>query len=473
MLYENELNAVLQETMQRWDIPGLAVGLVEGSEIVYAKGFGVQSLATRAPVTLDSVFCVQSVSKCFVATAVMQMAERGELDLDAPLVQYLPYFRLDDARCRQITLRQALSHTSGMPDLDEIEYVTLVSQPEVDEGAAERFVRGLSGRKLVASPGERFSYSNIAYNVLGDLLAKVSGQSFERLMRERILIPAGIPHSTFLLADVPPNRLAMPHLRSPEMRVNAPYPYHRADAPSSFLHTTVVELCRWAITSLQQGSDAGRRLLSPAGYAQMWTAVAERGSQRPSIYEHMGLGWTLGHYKDVKTVSHGGAGFGGSAFLLLLPEVKRAAVVLCSEESNAHYRIVQALADALLGEKPQTSSVSWMVPVSHALAAGGIAEAAARLPEIQARQDEYYFHEYDLIDLSLQLFTAREIDLAIEVLGLNLHVYPQHVDSYLQQAKYDLHKGKVTQARERLEKALAIEPGNVEAARLVEEEESG
>ena len=375
------------------------------------------------------------------------------MTLDAPLVQYLPYFRLDDARCRQITLRQALSHTSGMPDLDEIEYVTLVSQPEVDEGAAERFVRGLSGRKLVASPGERFSYSNIAYNVLGDLLAKVSGQSFERLMRERILIPAGMPHSTFLLADVPPNRLAMPHLRSPEMRVNAPYPYHRADAPSSFLHTTVVELCRWAITSLQQGSDAGRRLLSPAGYAQMWTAVAERGSQRPSIYEHMGLGWTLGHYKDVKTVSHGGAGFGGSAFLLLLPEVKRAAVVLCSEESNAHYRIVRALADALLGEKPQTSSVSWMVPVSHALAAGGIAEATARLPEIQAREDEYYFHEYDLIDLSLQLFTAREIDLAIEVLGLNLHVYPQHVDTYLQQAKYYLYKGELDQARKRLEKA--------------------
>ena len=101
MLYENELNAVLQETMQRWNIPGLAVGLVEDGEIVYAKGFGVQSLATLAPVTPDTVFYVQSVSKCFVATAVMQMAERGELDLDAPLVQYLPYFRLDDERFSQ------------------------------------------------------------------------------------------------------------------------------------------------------------------------------------------------------------------------------------------------------------------------------------------------------------------------------------------------------------------------------------
>ena len=119
----------------------------------------------------------------------MQMVERGKLDLDAPLVQYLPYFQMDDERYRQITIRQALSHTSGMPDIDEIEYVELVTHPEYDDGAAERFVRGLSDRKLIANPGERFSYSNIAYNVLGDLLAKVSAKSFESAMQEQILIP--------------------------------------------------------------------------------------------------------------------------------------------------------------------------------------------------------------------------------------------------------------------------------------------
>ena len=254
MLYEKDLEVVLQEIMTRWDIPGLAVGIVEGDEIVYAKGFGVQSLETQAPVTLDSVFCVQSVSKCFVATAVMQLVERGKLDLDAPLVQYLPYFQMDDERYRQITIRQMLSHTSGMPDMDEIEYVELVAHPEYDDGAAERFVRGLSDRKLIANPGERFSYSNIAYNVLGDLLAKVSAKSFESAMQEHILIPSGMPNSTFLLADIPTNLLAWPHLRSPEMRVNPIYPYHRADAPASFLHTTVVDMCHWGITSLKRGS---------------------------------------------------------------------------------------------------------------------------------------------------------------------------------------------------------------------------
>lgn len=92
MLYETDLDIVLQKIMTRWDVPGQAAGMVKDDQIVYAKGFGVQSLETQVPVTLDSVFCVQSISKCFVATAIMQLVERGKLDLDSPLVQYLPNF---------------------------------------------------------------------------------------------------------------------------------------------------------------------------------------------------------------------------------------------------------------------------------------------------------------------------------------------------------------------------------------------
>lgn len=88
--------------------------MVQGGDIVYAKGFGVQNLQTQIPVTLDSVFCVASISKCFVATAIMQPMERGQIHLDAPLFKYLSYFQLDD-------------HTSGMPDLDEAEYDELVA----------------------------------------------------------------------------------------------------------------------------------------------------------------------------------------------------------------------------------------------------------------------------------------------------------------------------------------------------------
>jgi CubicO group peptidase (beta-lactamase class C family) len=463
MLLEKELDSVLQEIIARWGIPGMAVGIAHGDEIIYAKGFGVQSLETKIPVTADSIFCTASVSKCFVATAVMQLAERGQINLDASLVQYVPYFQMDDERHRQILIRQILSHTSGMPDMDESEYDELVAHPEWDDGAAERYTRSLVNKKLIANPGERFAYSNIAYNVLGDVIAKVSGKSFEDYMREQILVPAGMPNSTFLLADVPLDRLAVPHLRSPEMKVNSIYPYHRADAPASFLHSTVLDMCRWGITNLQ------RSLLPSASYDLMWTPVADWGYSRPSMYEEIGLGWTLGHYKDVRTVSHGGMGFGWTDFLLILPEQNYAAVVLCNEESFARTRTIRAVADAILGNIPQANAVSWMVPISQSLAEGGIQAAYARYAELKASgTDEFYFDEDDLLNLSIQLVSAGNMEKAIEVLGLNIHAYPEYIESYLEQAKLYLKMGEKGPAGESFSKVLFLEPDNTVAAELLQ-----
>ena len=237
---------------------------------------GCRSLDTQVPVTPELIFGVASVSKCFVATAAMHLAEQGKIDLDTPIVQYLPSFRLDDERSTQITTRRILSHTSGMPDMDKVEYDDLVRHSESDDGAAERYVRGLCNRKMIGAPGERFAYSNITYNVLGDLIAKVSGQTFENYLKEYILRPSGMPDSTFFFPEVPRERLSMPHLRTPKMMVNTVYPYHRADAPASFLHSTVVDMCHWSITSLNSGVFNGNRILSADNYPLMWTPVAPR-----------------------------------------------------------------------------------------------------------------------------------------------------------------------------------------------------
>lgn len=303
-----QLNAVLQEIVDRWGIPGLGVGIVKDGEIVYARGFGVQSLATGVPVSPDSLFCIASITKCFIAAAVMQLVEQGKLHLDTPIVHYLPDFRLDDERYTHISLRQMLSHTSGMPDMEEDEYNELVANPEYDESAPERYVHSLASRKMIAAPGERFAYSNIAYNVLGHLITRITGVTLENYLQDHILRPAGMPDSTLFFSDVPRHRLAVPHLRVPEMIVNPIYPYHRADAPASFLHASVAEMCNWAVTCLQRGRYQEQSLLTPASFDQMWTSVAQRGA--PPFREEMGLGWTMGHFEGVKTVGHGGGGFG-------------------------------------------------------------------------------------------------------------------------------------------------------------------
>jgi len=422
----NQLDAVLAEIMSRWGIPGLGVGLVENGQITYARGFGLQSLATGAPVAPDSRFCIASITKIFVATAIMQLVEQGRLELDAPLLRYLPDFRLDDTRLPRVTLGQVLSHTSGLPDIDEAEYDELVANPEYDEGAPERWMRSLASRQMIAEPGERFAYSNLAYDLLGVLIARVTGQTFEDYLSANVLRPAGMPASAFSHLAVPPERLAVPHLRTPAMIVNPIYPYHRADVPASFLHSSVLEMCNFAITCLKGAAGEVPGFLSPATYQLMWTPVADRGS--PPFYEHHSLGWVIGHYEGFKTVSHGGGGFGWTAFFTILPEKNSAAVILCNEESSARSRTLRAAVNVLLGLQPEVGTISWMIPVGQALAEGGIQAARACYAEIKD-DSTYLFEEDELVSLVYQLQSVQKFELAAQVLELNLDIFPAHAES--------------------------------------------
>jgi CubicO group peptidase (beta-lactamase class C family) len=418
----SKLDSVLEAIRSNWEIPGLSVGIVKDGEIVYTKGFGVQGLDSGVPVTPESIFCLASVAKCLVASAIMQLVEKGMLNLDKPLIEYLPEFRLDGEQYRQITIRQMLSHTSGMPDMDELEYDQLVANPEIDEDAPARFVASLSDRKMIGLPGERFAYSNIAYNVLGHLIARMSGSTFEEYMKEHLLKPSSMPDSTFFFPDVPRDRLAVPHIRIPQMAVNPILPYHRADAPSSFLYASAIDMCQWALTNLNRGKAKGGRILSPSSYDLMWTPVAKRGYA--PFREEMGLGWSIGHFEGLRTVSHGGGGFGWTCHLILLPEKNSGAIILCNEESSAIEALERAVMRAVLGLEPQVGSVSWLVPISRAIHDGSIQAAYTRYDEIR-NQPEYFCDPYDLIILFYQLSAVKKFDLAEEVLRLNLHAFPE------------------------------------------------
>ena len=158
-LLQNRFEPGLRKTMQEHHIPGVAVAVVKGGKLAYARGFGVRNVDSGEAVSTRSLFHMASVTKTFVATAVMQLWEQGKISLDAPVVSYLPYFRLDDARYKDITIARMLNHTSGMPDVMNYEW----DRPAYDDGALEEYVRSLSSRKLIGAPGDQQRYSNMAY----------------------------------------------------------------------------------------------------------------------------------------------------------------------------------------------------------------------------------------------------------------------------------------------------------------------
>jgi CubicO group peptidase (beta-lactamase class C family) len=163
--YRQKLQPVVEKLIQQQELPGFAIGIIENNRVVYAAAFGVRNISRKDdPITTRSLFHMASFTKPFVATSIMQFVEHGKIDLDAPVVKYLPYFRMADERYKVISVRQMVTHTSGIPDVDDNEW----EKPQYDETALERYVRSLSNLKLDFAPGERFQYSNMAFEILGD-----------------------------------------------------------------------------------------------------------------------------------------------------------------------------------------------------------------------------------------------------------------------------------------------------------------
>lgn len=246
---------------------------------------------------------------------LVSIAERGRLALHAPVVTYLPYFRLHDERYQDITIAQMLSHTSGMPDTDRYGW----ERPDYDGGALERYVRSLRALQLIAPPGERYAYSNIAFEVLGDVIAKVSGLPFEEYVRREILLPLGMVQSTLLVREAAPALLASPHVPtdSGDVVVSDVFPYNQAHAPSSTMYSNVVELSRWAVTHLNRGVLGDVRILSSPLYDLMWRPWAATGDR---YWPEVGLTWFLGERSGERCVAHEGADVGFKACLILVPD---------------------------------------------------------------------------------------------------------------------------------------------------------
>jgi CubicO group peptidase (beta-lactamase class C family) len=456
---EERLEPLIEQTVASFELAGLAIGIVHGEELIYAKGFGVRHLDTREPVTADSLFHLASVSKTFVATGIMQLVEQGRLALDASVAGYLPYFTLADERYQAITVRQMLSHVSGMPDAEEFGW----EQPEEDEGALERYVRSLANETLLFAPGERFAYSNVAYEVLGALIAQVSGHSFEEYMQTQLLHPLEMPTSTFFKAEVAPALATAPHLSTPRLELSAIYPYNRAHAPSSTLHSSVLELGNWAIAHLKRGAFKGTRLLQAASYEQLWHPYAPTDLRSD---ESIGLGWFLSSHRGRPSAWHNGGDIGFNTTLWLLPEDGIAVAVLANSVPApvGGMGIRAAALDIALGYEAQTPRPPALLPLYTTLAAQGAEAAIAHYQTLSADQYDLradLFYDYGELLLDLQRYAQ-----AIGVLRLGVAADPDEAEGYTLLARAYLKAGDDTQARATVQQALQRNPHDVRALAL-------
>jgi CubicO group peptidase (beta-lactamase class C family) len=327
--------------------PGFAVGVVKDHELFYAKGFGVMNLETGGEITERTLFHMASITKPFVATSIVQLLEQEKLSLDDRIVEYLPYFEMADERYATLTIHQFLTHSSGMPDVEDYHW----DEPEYDEGALERFVRSLTDQKLLFDPGKKFTYSNMAFEVLGDLIAKVSGQSFADYVKQHILLPLGMNDSSILIQDVDPALLANGHvLEAGKTHVSEHYAYNRRHGPSSCLYSNVVDMSRWAIANMKRGELDGKRILDASSYELLWSPAVEVGFKDDKPV-HVGLSWFLSDYGGYQTVYHSGGDTGYRTNFFMVPDAGFAVIVLSnySGPDNTVNEVTRLARELILG----------------------------------------------------------------------------------------------------------------------------
>ena len=412
------VDAIARLLVDGFGVAGLALAIVR-SDQVFTKGYGVKQIASASPVDADSLFHLASISKTFVATAIMQWVESGKVELEAPVANYVPDFVLADARYRQCTVQQMLSHTAGVPDTLDYGW----NRPEYDDDALARYVRSLHDAQLLSAPGERFAYSNIAYEILGLLITRISGQSFEAYVADHILRPLGMATSTFFKQEVRPDRATSPHLLTPATTVSAVYPYNRAHAPSSTLHSSANELSRWAIANLKRGALDGAHILQPSSYDRLWKPYHETDPDYPT--ERIGLAWFLDERRGHRTVRHGGEDVGFCAELVLLPDDGAAVILLANTIPAPLYRFGNALIDILFGVEPEIPKPPALLTLGAVLANEGVTVAVEHYRQLEADSpDRYRFDADQFEEYGQMLRDVGQTTEAQRVANLGLALYP-------------------------------------------------
>lgn len=332
-----EVSASLR-LMEQWllsqvafrSIPGLSIGIVYDQELVYARGFGYSNLEDSILTSTQTIYRIASLTKIFTATAIMQLRDQEKLRLDDPVEQYLPWFRIKSRFPDQpkVTIRQLLTHTSGLPREAAFPYWTDNKFPSRTE-----MIKGLERQEMTFSPEDRIKYSNLGFAIAGEIVAEVAGMPFSEYVEKNILLPLGMKSTTVYFQDSQSKRLAMGYSRKLEdgTRKIMPFTNARAIVASANMSSTIEDLAKFASLQFRESQIVfGDQILKGSTIKEMrriqWL--------NPDWKSGYGLGFSTWRENDRTVVGHSGWVGGYRSQLSFLPDEKLAVIVLTNSDDG-------------------------------------------------------------------------------------------------------------------------------------------
>ncbi|MFY9556725.1 MAG: serine hydrolase [Blastocatellia bacterium] len=379
-----DLDVFAAQVLKEFEVPGLGIAIVKDGKVLLAKGYGVRKLGEQAPVDENTLFGIASNTKAFTSAALAMLVDEGKIRWDDPVVKHLSGFQLYDPYVtREMTIRDLLTHRSGLG----LGAGDLLWWPPTDY-SREEIIRRFRFVKPATSFRSRYAYDNVLYMVAGQLVAAVTGKSWDDVIKERIFVPLGMTASSTAIAELlSSGNAAAPHAKF-EGRVQsvAPQPLDNV-GPAGSINSSVAEMAKWLIAQLNRGQiGEGHRLFSERQSREMWSAqtitpLSEPPSHLAALranFSAYGLGWGLTEYRGFKTVSHTGGLLGYVSRVTLVPELNLGVVVLTNQQSGGAF---QALTYKVLDHYMKAPATDWVAAFKKSEEMG-----QARAAEVEKQQ---------------------------------------------------------------------------------------
>lgn len=447
--------ALLRREMNERRIPGLQAAVVKDGKIVLLTSLGTADLQSATPVTNRSVFGIYSCTKAFTGIAIVQLIEEGKLDLSAPVSRYLDEL---PAAWQPVTIRQLLTHVSGLPNvlraLDPVTY-------GFESGSNEETVwTKTKAMPMEFTPGERFSYNQTNYALLGKIIDKFNGKPFAQVFRERQFGAAGMLHTGFGDSrDVTPNKVRT-YARVTQsdgeklpaeklVHDYAEFPPFRRTA--SGMNSTAEDLARWII-ALQQG----KLLRTKSALKTLWTA----GNFNNGSQTQWAPGWMTKPRPQHSAVIATG---GGRTAIFVYPDDNLAVVVLTNLAGSFPEEFVDELAGLY---NPEISASDPVTALRIELRQRSYEDAIEVFNELKRKNPTFQPLERDLNDWAYRMLNGGgKPKEALEIFKLNVHLYPTSANVYDSVAEAYAANGQLNLAIQNYKRSLELDPRNTNAVR--------
>ena len=297
------LGEAIRYEVQQKQLPAFSIALVDQDRIVWSDGFGFQDAEQKTPATAETIYRVGSVSKLFTDIAVMQLVEKNKLDLDVPVTRYLPEFQPNNPYDVPITLRQLMSHQSGL-----VRESPIGNYFDPDEPSLAETVASLNDTSLVYKPGTRTKYSNAAITVVGAVLEKQIGADFSQSIERSILKPLAMNNSSFTRTARVDESLADAQMWTYDGRRFEAPKFALGTAPAGNMYSDVNDLSKFMICLFNQGRAGDVQILRPETLREMTTPI-KNSDGKPQGF---GIGFQVQDFDGHAKIGHGGAVYGFS-----------------------------------------------------------------------------------------------------------------------------------------------------------------